>query len=149
MSRRVGRFVAGSVLSVLVAAGGYVAGSIGDAEATTLLQSRPAPKICWHDELSVWRCGGSDSTRAGADYAPALASSEIEDISLTIRPKNGRPITLFLPATTDAIFMGRAPAENMLLYYYERTRQRDAANRLRREISTWERRPTPDIRRPR
>jgi hypothetical protein len=102
------------------------------------LQSRPAPKICWHDELSVWRCGGSDSTRAGADYAPALASSEIEDISLTIRPKSGRPITLFLPATTDAIFMGRRPTQNMLLYYYERTRQRESANRLRRELLSWD-----------
>jgi hypothetical protein len=143
MPHRARRVVAVSCLTLLAVAGGYVAGSVSPADASEAVQGRPAPKICWHDEFSVWRCGGSDSSRAGSDYAPALSSAQIQDISVTIRPKQGRPITLFLPANTDAIFLQRAPIENMLLRYYEATRQRDPANRLRRELSTWYRTEAP------
>ena len=145
MSRRVWSVVAGSVFVLLSVAGGFLAGTIRSADASVRQPGgRPAPKICWHDELSVWRCGGSDSSRVNqAEYGPALPSSEIQDISVTIRPKEGRPITLYLPATTDAIFFGRAPVENFLLRYYEATRQRAAANRLRSELLSWEQRPIP------
>jgi hypothetical protein len=130
-------FVAAPVLTLLVAAGGYFAGTTRSAQASEALQDGTKPKICWHDDFSVWRCGGSDSTSSG--YAPALASAEIADIAVTLRRKSGNPITFYVPATTDAIFLRRPPIESMLLRYYEGTRQRARANELRAELRTWRR----------
>jgi hypothetical protein len=139
MSRRAWNVVAGSVSVLLSVAAGFVAGTIRSADATVHQPGRNPPKVCWHDATSVYRCLLSDSSQArSAEFGPALPSYEIQEISLTIRPRVGRAITVFFPPTADAIFLGRFPVENMLLRYYEGTKQRARADSLRREILSWQ-----------
>ena len=147
MTRRTVGLVATPIFTLIVAAGGYVAGSTRSAQASEVMQTRP-PKICWHDQTSVYRCGSTDTTSSFFAPVPLMPAS-VQEISVTLRPRVGRSITFHVPGTTDAIFFGRAPIEGMLARYYEaearsgpRTLRRIMAARLdslRIELRGWSR----------
>lgn len=132
MSRRTVRLVATPVLTLLIALASYVAGTTSSAQASETMQGRGS-KVCWHDQTSVWRCGSNDTTRS--DFAGvALVPANVQEISVTMRPRVGRPVTFYVPGTTDAIFFGRAPTEGMLVRYYE-AEARSGPRGLRRVMS--------------
>ena len=117
MSRRT-KAIATPILALFVAAAVYGVGATRTAQAREAKQTRP-PKICWHDQTSVYRCGDAPT------FIRAVSSADIQEISVTVRPKSGLAFTIYVPGTTDAIFFSAPAIESMLLRHY------DATNKVR------------------
>ena len=108
------------------------------AAAVASLQVRE-PKICWHDDLSRYRCA-SDSTASAMYGVIPCETGAIREITVSVRPVSGRIVTLVLPGNTDAVFFSRGALENMLVRYYDATGLRARGDSLRALVSTW---PSP------